>query len=136
MQHIEIDFEVWKALTHRREHETHSYNEVLRELLGLPILPPSVAALSADDVQEAGRTLGGRYLPNGTRLRSKYKDAWFYAEITDGRLIGENGKTYGSASAAARAVTNNNVNGLSFWEVRRPADNEWRKLLELPRLNK
>ncbi len=31
MQHIEIDFDVFKELTARRKHETHSYNAVLRE---------------------------------------------------------------------------------------------------------
>ena len=32
---IEIDFEVFKELTARRTHEGHTYNEVLRDVLGL-----------------------------------------------------------------------------------------------------
>ena len=37
MPTIEIDFETFKHLTMRRNSEDHSYNEVVRELLGLPL---------------------------------------------------------------------------------------------------
>jgi hypothetical protein len=134
VQQISIDFDVWKELTARRQSEQHSYNAVLRDLLGLePVTSPTI---TASDVKDNGRVLGGRYLPNGTKLRAKYKDSYYFAEIADGRLLGEGGRVFGSASAAARAVTNTNVNGLNFWEVCRPSDEDWSKLLELPRLNK
>lgn len=135
MAQIEVDFEVWKALTARRKSENHTYNEVIRTLLSLPekvrkIPPPLTRKVM---LESTGRLLSGRYLPDGTRLRAKYKGAMYEAEIRAGKLFGEGGKSYDSASAAARAVTKNNVNGIAFWEVRRPSDEDWRKLLAIPR---
>lgn len=124
---VEIDFEVFKALTNMRDSESDSYNEVLRRLLNLrPV------GGRRPDVSGTGRILGGRHLPNGTQLRANYKLRTYRAEITDGELL-LNGRRYSSASAAARAVTGNNVNGLTFWEVRRPGDTVWSKLSALPR---
>lgn len=122
---IDIDFEVFKALTARRESEAHSYNEVLREILNLN-------PKSKGPERPHGRHLGGRFLPNGTELRAKYKDNYYYAEIAGERLLLE-GETYASASAAARAVTGNNVNGLNFWDVKRPGDVDWKRLMTLPK---
>lgn len=76
--------------------------------------------------------LGGRFLANGTRLRAKYKDIFYRAEISGGELIYDE-TTHRSASAAARTITGNNVNGLTFWEVKRPEDASWTKLVALPR---
>jgi hypothetical protein len=87
-------------------------------------------------LSSVGRVIGGRYLPEGSELRAKYKDAYYFAKIADGQLVGRDGKAFGSASAAARAVTGTNVNGLTFWEVKRPNDNNWQKLLEIPRFNR
>ena len=120
---IEIDFDVFKALTGQRQSENHSYNDVLRGLLGLP---------EAADHTLRGRDVGGRFLPNGTELRSRHKGNIHIAEIISERLVYE-GRTFPSASSAARAVTGTNVNGLTFWEVKRPGDVDWRKLSALPR---
>lgn len=135
MQQIDIDFEVFKALTIRRKNEAHSYNEVLRELLGL-----SSSNQSNETGDEAsnwmdGRTFGGRFLPNGTRLRATYKQQLYEANIFDGKLVDISGRHYSSVSAAARAVTKNNVNGLTFWHVKRPSDATWRKLALLPKVS-
>tara|TARA_B100001765_G_C19376565_1_gene281537 strand:- start:208 stop:585 length:378 start_codon:yes stop_codon:yes gene_type:complete len=118
---IEIDFEVFKALTSRRQSETHSYNDVLREILGLE---PAAVQTSH------GRALGGRFLPNGTELRARYKGQVYSAEIVSEKFV-HDGKTYSSASAAAKAVTGTNVNGLQFWEVKRPGDVDWKSLKSL-----
>lgn len=131
MQQIDIDFEVWKALTAKRRDESHSYNQVLRELLG--IASEGADEPAAMDLVLAGRALGGRFLPNGTQLRAKYKGAWHHAEIKDAQLVDVDGAVYDSASAAARAVTSTNVNGLTFWDVKRPSDSAWRKLMTLSR---
>ena len=128
MQQIEVDFEVWKALTLRRAGEAHTYNEVLRDILGLPEKSNEPSNVRSD---VGGRSIGGRYLPNGTRFRARYKGDLHQAEIQGGQLIGEAGQAFQSASAAARAITKNNVNGLTFWEVRRPTDVDWRKLTSL-----
>ena len=44
---IEIDFEVFKALTSLRESESDSYNAVVRRLLALPTMPSSFANLDS-----------------------------------------------------------------------------------------
>lgn len=131
MQSIEIDFDVFKALTALRASEADSYNDVIRCLLKLP------AHEIDEDSQEnhgRGRMIGGRFLPHGSKLRAKYKGKLFHADI-----IGEDwvdsasGKSFGTASAAARAITQTNVNGLVFWEVRRPADADWQLIKSLPK---
>ena len=69
---IETDFEVWKAITARRTNESHSANDVLRELFGLPTSErePTPLLTARMILQSSGRILGGRYLPDGTLLRS------------------------------------------------------------------
>lgn len=44
MHTIDIDFDVYKALTMRREKEEMSYNDVLRQMLGLAPVPNSTRA--------------------------------------------------------------------------------------------
>ena len=132
MTQIEIDFEVFKALTAKRSSENHSFNAVLREMLHLSGGGATDGADSRPN--KAGRILGARFLPNGTKLRAKYKGQLHLAHIADSKLIDENGVAHGSASAAARAITNNSVNGLNFWEVQRPSDSMWQKLASIPRV--
>lgn len=122
---IDIDFEVFKALTALRHNEAHSYNAVLRELLNLDPVDPSLNKIK-------GKILGGRFLPNGTELRAKYKNDFFYAEIVGEKLMYE-GEIHSSASSAASAVTGTNVNGLNFWDVKRPGDVDWKRMTTLPR---
>jgi hypothetical protein len=123
---IEVDFEVWKALTLRRASEDVTYNAVLRDLLELPPLEEARPATPAKvDRKNLGYVAVGRYLPAGTKLRAKYKGITYYAEIGDGKIRSQGGKIFNSLSAAARDVTGNNVNGLRFWHAKRPADFEW-----------
>lgn len=130
-----MDFEVWKALTLRRRDESHSYNDVLRELLGLdPLLETGHRTSAGDGASpRLGRLVGDRFLPNGSKLRAKYKGVLYHAEIVNGTLIDGDGKAHSSSSAAARAVTKTNVNGLTFWEVRRPGESGWNKIASLPK---
>jgi hypothetical protein len=126
---IDIDFEVFKALTLRRETEAVSYNDVIRQLLGLP----APAAGTGEATPTSGYTAAGRFLPNGTALRVRYKGEHYTAEIADGRIRHETGRTSLSLSAAAKKITKNNVNGLRFWEAKRPGDLTWSKVVELPK---
>jgi hypothetical protein len=126
MQQIEIDFDVWKELTSRRRNESHSYNSVIRELLNLPDRGASTS-VERSPTSTNGKVIGNRFLPDGTKLRAKHKGRMHVAETRDSELYDETGQTHNSASAAARAVTGTTVNGLLFWEVKRPGDSEWRK---------
>jgi hypothetical protein len=67
-------------------------------------------------------------LPNGTQLRATYKGRTYKAAIENGRWLDEAGIEYNSPSAAARAITGNNVNGLRFWAGKRPSDGDWLSL--------
>lgn len=51
---IDIDFQVFKALTALRETEADSYNAVIRRLLGLPHQPPLGSLLESAGLSENG----------------------------------------------------------------------------------
>ncbi|HEV2816294.1 MAG TPA: DUF2924 domain-containing protein [Allosphingosinicella sp.] len=131
---VEIDFEVYKGLTALRRHEDHSYNDVIRELLKLPV--PSLKAQGHDGSslhateQPAKRSFESRdlSLPHGTQLKATYKGRVYTARIDDGRWVDSEGREHGSPSAAARFITGSNVNGLRFWQARRMGDHDWWKL--------
>lgn len=123
MASIEIDFDVFKALTVRRPHEGVSYNDVLRELLDL-----ESEGSRAEPSNALGCNMKGVFFPEGTAFRVVYKGKTYAAEIRSGVWIGDDGERRNSPSEAAHAVTGNNVNGWRFWEGRRPGDDGWRKL--------
>jgi hypothetical protein len=148
VQQIEIDFEVFKALTARRRSETHTYNQVIRELLDIdsgvsvheePQLIKNMKALAAlpDLIARSGPTTGfalrGLVLPNGTLLRATHKGSAYHAQIVDGEWVNDDGQSYTSPSSAASAITGNNVNGWRFWQAKRPSDTDWRNLDMLPK---
>lgn len=136
---IEIDFEVFKALTSRRETESTTYNDVIRTLLKLP--PAGVPSPSAEEASSISGAAGGlRFsnrglkLPEGTELRATYKGNVYRAQIQGGRWIDQDGNEHSSPSAAASAITGNNVNGWRFWEARRPGETNWLKLDAIPKI--
>jgi hypothetical protein len=131
---IEIDFEVYKGLTALRHGEDHSYNDVIRALLGLP--EPSGrqhgqgGSSPHADEQPAKRSFESRdlSLPHGTQLKATYKGRNYTARIDDGRWIDSEGRDHNSPSAAARFITGSNVNGLRFWQARRIGAHDWWRL--------
>lgn len=126
MATIEIDFDVYKALTARRESEQESYNDVLRDLLGLP---PKKAHTPSENRKGDWITKGVRF-PTETEFRARYKGTIYEAKVEDGSLV-MNGRKYGSPSAAAGAITHTFVNGWIFWECRFPEDTLWRAIKTL-----
>ena len=123
MSTIEIDFDVFKALTNRRASEATTYNDVLRELLGLPGRASQEVPGSAK-----GCTMQGVFFPEGTQFQVVYKGTVHRAQIKDGQWIGDDGRVRRSPSDAAVAITKNNVNGWRFWSFKRPADPSFRKM--------
>jgi len=123
---IEIDFDVFKALTLRRESEDVTYNDVLRTLLQLP---------GASQAQASPPTGGcmflGVHFPEGTEFQVTYKGRTYRARIQGGAWIGEDGAAHTSPSEAAHAITKTNVNGWRFWKCRRPGDSGWRLMNDL-----
>jgi hypothetical protein len=127
MANIEVDFDVYKALTLRRETESMTYNAVLRQLLQLGDSAETPAAASGT----GGCVMQGVHLPEGTEFRVIYKGMTYTAVIKGGRWIGSDGHARRSPSDAATAITGNNVNGWRFWSYRTPGNQEWRKMREL-----
>ena len=130
MPTIEVDFDVFKALTARRPAEDVTENDVLRQLLRLP--PRTAPAEQSDSPGPEDWVTKGVRLPVGTELRATYKGQTYLARITSGALVFD-GKRFNSPSAAAMAITRNPVNGWTFWECRLPGQGRWRSLKDLRR---
>lgn len=149
--HIEIDFEVFKALTALRESESDSYNAVIRRLLtlntpsaefvaatdkrlkalGEAIRDSKPRSPTSDEIQQYGVWYGDVFLPEGTRFRATYKGQTHFGRIANGQWVDSEGVIRSSPSDAAGAISNTNVNGWRFWHVLLPGDAAWRKLEEL-----
>jgi hypothetical protein len=135
---IKVSLPVFKQLTARLE-EGQCHDDVIRDLLGidsiLELENPDTSATALthqiSDILQSGSTgfvSRGLWLPNGTKLRARYKQREYRATVDHGVWIDEQGEKRTSPSAAAFAVTGNTVNGLRFWEAMRPADTGWRRL--------
>lgn len=122
MRTIEVDFDVFKALTMRRPSEEVSENDVLRELLDLP--PRRPGGIAATPSSPGDWVVKGVRFPAGTEFRAKYKGQIHLARAEQGALV-LNGKPFGSPSSAAISITGNPVNGWNFWEARLPGRTDW-----------
>lgn len=125
---IEIDFEVYKELTLRREAPEMTENDVLREVFDLP----EESAASRSDGNSTGKpwVWKGVRFPHGTKFRAEYKGQTYYARAEDGAMVYD-GKRFKSPSPAAGAVTGNSVNGWTFWECKFPGSHEWKQMNEV-----
>ena len=142
---ITVSMDVFKQLTARLE-QGQTHDDVIRDLLAMDsiveleqVLHPSVAALKDQfDHMKLQSVLGrdgfysrGLWLPNGSLMKARYQQREFRAEIKNNCWFDENGNSHSSPSAAASAITGNNVNGLRFWEAKRPTDKGWVRLANL-----
>ena len=126
MTNIEIDFEVFKELTNRRATENVTYNDVLREMLGLSPLKVTATKSIIELAADAWTTKGVTF-PAGTEFRANYKGQTILTKVESGSLV-LNGKRYDSPSAAAVSITGNMVNGWIFWECRLPGKTSWQTI--------
>jgi hypothetical protein len=114
---IEVDFDVFKNLTGKRESEAHTYNDVLRSLLGLP-------KQTQEGLEKSGRAwvAEGVTFPSGTELQAHFKGKLYKGKVNNEGSIMVDGKPFAGASPAAKYITGSNVNGWKFWECRRPGE--------------
>jgi hypothetical protein len=126
---IEIDFDVYKALTARRTSERVTENDVIRSLLGLPAAKPA-AEVSPQSAPTGDWITKGVRFPAGTEFRATYKGKTHSAKVEGGSLIVD-GKRFYSPSAAAVSITRNPVNGWRFWEARLPGQAGWKTIESL-----
>lgn len=148
---IEIDFEVFKALTALRQTEADSYNLVIRRLLKLPnhaeekeagmfldyLLAENQKPLKNKgffDRLREGAWFNGVNFPEGTKFRATYKGQTYHATVKGSKWVGLDGAVRSSPSDAANAITGTNVNGWRFWYAQRPDDSEWKRLDKLKAL--
>ena len=128
MPMIEVDFEVFKAITARRPAEDVTENDVLRQLFGLPSRREGAGA--ASHPQPSDWISKGVRFPQGTQFRATYKGQNYLAEVENGALL-VNGKRYDSPSAAAMSITHAPVNGWTFWEAKFPGRGTWEEIKAL-----
>jgi hypothetical protein len=128
LKNIEVDLDVYKALTLLLETEETTYNDVLRALLKLPgmVELPAEAANSA----MSGWMSKNVMFPNGTIFRATFKGNDYQAEIENDSLIYD-GNAYNSLSEAAIAVTKSQRNGWTFWECKLPHQTRWKECVSL-----
>lgn len=128
MRTIEVDFDVYKALTMRRPSENVSENEVLRQLLGLPLRRSTPEA--ANPPTQGDWIVKGVRFPAGTEFRANYKGQTYLGRVENGALV-LNGERFDSPSAAAVHITHNPVNGWHFWQCRLPGQASWQMIKTL-----
>jgi Protein of unknown function (DUF2924) len=130
MPSIEIDFDVFKALTARRASEDMTENDVLRQLFNLG--KEADAVTKADGPVPDDWVTKGVRLPSGTELRSIYKGKAYLARVNSGALVLQ-GRRFESPSAAAMSITGSPVNGWTFWQCKLPGQDRWQVLKSLRR---
>jgi hypothetical protein len=117
MVNIEVDFDVFKTLTSKRESEAHTYNDVLRSMLGLP-------KQTQEALQQSGTAwvAEGVTFPSGTELQARFKGKLYKGKVNEEGTIIVDGKPFPGASPAAKHITGTSTNGWKFWECRRPGE--------------
>lgn len=119
MYNIEVDFEVFKELTHQRQSEADDYNNVIRRLLKLS---PKSKVGSSKGISGGKSWLSeGVEFPHGTEFRGTSKGKAYSARIENGDLLAE-GKPARGLSHAVEVATGTGRNGWLFWQCKRPAD--------------
>jgi Protein of unknown function (DUF2924) len=131
MNTIEVDFDVLKALMAKRSSESVTYNDVLREMLGLKAVSAG-SKKQVDQVPQGAWVTKGLAFEPGTHLRAIHKGRVYEGFVISGAL-NVKGRDYQSPSAAAAAITGYPVNGWNFWtvDVGRPGASDWRSLSSL-----
>jgi hypothetical protein len=124
MPAIQVDFDVFKALTSRRASEEVTENDVLRQLLGLPARKGTSTSRQPSAAAPGDWIVKGVRFPARTELRATYKGQTYLGRVEGGALV-LSGKRFDSPSAAAVSITRNPVNGWRFWEARLPGQAGW-----------
>lgn len=132
MRTIDVDFDVFKALTARRANEQISENDVLRSLLGLSSKRSPTAQIAADTADDW--IVKGVRFPSGTEFRASYKGQTWLGRADHGALV-VNGQRFDTPSAGAVYITKTPTNGWTFWESRIPGQSSWQIIKALRRKN-
>lgn len=126
---IQIDFEVFKALTARRRDESYTENDVIRELLGLPDTSRSPGRQNSRS-SKGDWVCKGVSFPEGTQFRSTYKGKEHVGIVRNGCLV-VNEEAFHTPSGAGARIAGHAVNGWKFWECLLPRSDTWIPIAEL-----
>jgi hypothetical protein len=131
---IEVDFDVHRCIENERRSFEETPNDALRRLLKLgeakPVPPeqPDSAPTRRKSWSDKGVTL-----PHGTMIRMSYANRRYDGQIIDGMwVVGD--QAFNSPSGAAggialtKAGTPTQLNGWNYWEVKLPAEDDWKPL--------
>ena len=134
MRQIEIDFDIHRLIQLERRGFDEPEYVALRRLLKLG--PPAEDAGPKDDRAMRPWSKGGVTLPHGTELRMEYNGILHLGRIADGawEVEGTRAKSpSGAANAVARGKDGQevNINGKSYWQVKRPGDTDWTSYADL-----
>jgi hypothetical protein len=132
MRTIEVDFDVFKAITARRAREDVTENDVLRSLLALPPKRGPAQPATTDVPDEGDWIVKGIRFPAGTEFRASHKGQTWLGRVERGALV-VNGKRFDTPSAAAVFITKSPANGWTFWECRLPGQASWQIIKGLRR---
>ena len=132
MRTIEVDFDVYKALTALRPTEDVTENDALRKLLGLTSRKGPSAPVAAQTQDANDWIAKGVRFPAGTEFRANYKGQTWLGRVERAALV-VNGQRFDTPSAAAVAITKSPTNGWTFWECRLPGQASWQILKGLRR---
>lgn len=122
MHTIEVDFDVFKAITARRNSEEVTPNDVLRDLFGLEKKHREDATKKMNTGKDW--VTKGVTFSDGSEFRANYKGRNYYAKVENGALVYD-GRKFSSPSSAAISITENSVNGWIFWECKQPGNEYW-----------
>ncbi|EHP5031040.1 DUF2924 domain-containing protein [Vibrio metoecus] len=131
MARIEVDFEVFKAITALRENESMSENDVIRNLLGLDHGKEDPVDESLKPLLD-GWSVKNVLFPLQTQFRAQYKGQIHYGIVSKQGLVVD-GESFKSPSQAATKITKNSVNGWIFWECKFPGTTQWVSISSLRR---
>lgn len=123
---IDVDFDVWKALTAQRKSEHDTYSNVVRRALGMKELPTPKAPANRPSARPW--IAQGVEFPDGSEFMLPYKGKQHSARVVNGALQLEDGRRFDSPSRAARAITRTNVNGWVSWLCRMPGHANWARM--------
>jgi hypothetical protein len=130
MASIDVDFDVYRELTSRRTSEAISYNDVLRELLGLP---PKAFAPDKQETRPTAPPVSGDWkarggiFAEGTEIRLTHKGVVYQGRVDKGAFVMK-GKTFATVEELAGEITQGNPKEWIFWSQRKPGESNWTEL--------
>jgi hypothetical protein len=115
---IAIDFDVFKAITARRDRADVSENDVLRELFGLPstAAQPEAKAQKRHATDLVWRSEGANFMV-GSKLQHRFRNGQIASAMIVANGVEYEGIVYPGLSPAAAAAAGHQANGWQFWEI-------------------